>query len=53
LKFINKTFPSYDKNGNFKISPAPFPSQLIFFIKNELSELQINKLNKYGKLIKL
>lgn len=31
LKFINRTFPSYREDGNFKISPAPFPSMIVIF----------------------
>jgi len=31
LKFINKTFPSWREDGNFKISPAPFPSAIVIF----------------------
>ena len=34
LKFINKLLPSYNVNGNFKISPAPFPSAIVIFKKN-------------------
>lgn len=30
LKFINKSFPSYDPN-NLKISSAPFPSAIVIF----------------------
>lgn len=29
LKFENPTFPSWRPNGNFKLSPAPFPSAVI------------------------
>ncbi len=31
LKFINRTFPSWRPDGNFKISPAGFPSAVIVF----------------------
>lgn len=31
LKFINKALPSYNENGNFKVSPAPFPSMIVVF----------------------
>ena len=31
LKFINRTFPSWREDGNFKISPAPFPCSIIVF----------------------
>ena len=31
LKFINRLLPSYNDNGNFKRSPAPFPSAIVIF----------------------
>ena len=31
LKFVNRTFPSYREDGNFKISPAPFPSMIVVY----------------------
>jgi len=31
LKFINRAFPSYRADGNFKVSPAPFPSAVVVF----------------------
>lgn len=31
LKFINRLLPSYREDGNFKSSPATFPSMLVFF----------------------
>ncbi len=31
LKFINRLFPSWRKDGNFKISPAPFPSMIVIY----------------------
>jgi site-specific DNA-methyltransferase (adenine-specific) len=31
LKFINRTFPSWREDGNFKISPANFPSAIVIF----------------------
>ena len=31
LKFVNKSFPSYREDGNFKVSPAPFPIAIIVF----------------------
>lgn len=31
LKFVNPTFPSYRKDGQFEISPAPFPSAIVVF----------------------
>lgn len=31
LKFVNKMLPSYNENGDFKISPAPFPSAIVTF----------------------
>ena len=31
LKFKNRALPSYREDGNYKISPAPFPSAIIVF----------------------
>jgi site-specific DNA-methyltransferase (adenine-specific) len=31
LKFINRLFPSWREDGNFKLTPAPFPSMLIYY----------------------
>jgi phage N-6-adenine-methyltransferase len=31
LKFVNRTFPSWRPDGNFKISAAPFPCSVIVF----------------------
>ena len=31
LKFINRTFPSWRPDGNFKISPAGFPTAVVVF----------------------
>jgi phage N-6-adenine-methyltransferase len=31
LKMVNRTFPSWRADGNFKISPAPFPSAVVVF----------------------
>jgi phage N-6-adenine-methyltransferase len=31
LKFINRKFPSYSSNGDFKLFPAPFPSAIVIF----------------------
>jgi site-specific DNA-methyltransferase (adenine-specific) len=31
LKFVNRTFPSWRADGNFKVSPAPFPSCIVIF----------------------
>ena len=31
LKFINLTLPSWREDGNFKASPATFPSMLVYF----------------------
>jgi len=37
LKFINRTFPSWRADGNFKISPACFPSAVVVFAPNTLA----------------
>lgn len=31
LKFINRMLPSWRPDGNFKVSPAPFPSMIVVF----------------------
>lgn len=31
LKFVNRTFPSWNKEGNYKLTPAPFPSCIVIF----------------------
>ena len=31
LRFINRTFPSWRPDGNFKVSPANFPSMIVYF----------------------
>lgn len=31
LKFINPSLPSYREDGQFKVSPAPFPSAIVVF----------------------
>ena len=40
LKFVNKSFPSYRENGDFKISPAPFPSCIVIFKKDMIPEIK-------------
>jgi site-specific DNA-methyltransferase (adenine-specific) len=35
LKFINKSFPSYKADGDFKVSPAPFPSAIVVMNNKE------------------
>jgi hypothetical protein len=34
LKFVNESLPSYKEDGNFKVSPAPFPSAFVYFGNN-------------------
>lgn len=34
IKFINRSLPSYRSDGNFKSSPAPFPSCIVTFNGN-------------------
>ncbi|WP_137743413.1 DNA N-6-adenine-methyltransferase [Robertmurraya siralis] len=48
LKFINRLFPSWREDGNFKVSPAPFPSLLAVFGTENLTEGQIKLLNSLG-----
>lgn len=35
LKFVNRTFPSWRLDGNYKISPAPFPSMIVIYNPNK------------------
>ncbi len=34
LKFVNRTFPSWREDGNFKVSAAPFPCSVVIFRPN-------------------
>lgn len=38
LKFVNTSFPSYRADGNFKLSPAPFPSAIVVLGKKAKSQ---------------
>ena len=38
LKFINRTFPSWREDGNFKVSPANFPSAVVVFKNQKQAE---------------
>lgn len=38
LKFINRLFPSWREDGNFKISSAPFPSMLVIYKNKNTNE---------------
>jgi len=31
LKFVNRLLPSWNKEGNYKLSPAPFPSMIVIY----------------------
>jgi site-specific DNA-methyltransferase (adenine-specific) len=31
LKFVNRLFPSWNEEGNYKLSPAPFPSMIVVY----------------------
>lgn len=31
LKFVNRLLPSWNEEGNYKLSPAPFPSMIVIF----------------------
>lgn len=31
LKFVNRLLPSWNENGDYKLSPAPFPSMIVVF----------------------
>jgi len=34
LKFVNRIIPSWRVSGNYKLSPAPFPSAVVVFTEN-------------------
>jgi len=34
LKFVNRTFPTCNETGFFKVAPAPFPSCIVIFREN-------------------
>lgn len=36
LKFVNRLLPSYNRDGKFNVSPAPFPNMIVIFYPNEL-----------------
>ena len=44
LKFVNRTFPSWRADGNFKKSPACFPSAVIIFQQNAQAEASPDEL---------
>jgi len=46
LKFENRTFPSWRPDGNFKISPAPFPTMIVIY-NNEPIKNRISSINMY------
>jgi phage N-6-adenine-methyltransferase len=48
LKFINRLLPSYKEDGNFNISSAPFPSQIVVF--GNITNEQISVLESLGKV---
>jgi phage N-6-adenine-methyltransferase len=48
LKFINRLFPSWREDGNFKVSPAPFPSLIAVFGKENLTNGQLEVLTDLG-----
>lgn len=31
LKFVNRLLPSWNEEGNYKLSPAPFPSMVVIY----------------------
>ena len=46
LKFINKAFPSYREDGNYKISSAPFPSAIVIFRAGNIPATKYIELKK-------
>lgn len=48
LRFINRLFPSWREDGNFKVSPAPFPSLIGVYTKDNLTDEQIKVLSDLG-----
>jgi len=49
IKFINRTFPSYREDGDFKLSSAPFPSAIVIFGKDLYSKHSVYEMH-YGFL---
>ena len=49
IKFINKTFPSFNENDNFKIFAAPFPSAIVVFDKTKKSATRYVDLKIFQK----
>ena len=43
LKFENPTFPSWRSDGDFKLSPAPFPSAIVIFGRATFTEYVVYK----------
>lgn len=43
LKFVNRTLPSYNDDGNFKVSPSPFPSAVVIFRPHKLDNVPVVK----------
>ena len=38
LKFKNRLLPSYQENGDYKLSPAPFPSMIVVYYNKKARE---------------
>ena len=49
LKFQNRALPSYKEDLSHLISPAPFPSRLVFF--GEIYEWDVDKLASLGQIL--
>lgn len=44
LKFVNRTFPTWNEEGDYKLTPAPFPSCIVIFReKNEPKTLYVEQ----------
>jgi len=43
LKFVNRLSTSWNENGEYKLSPAPFPSMIVIFRRREVTNVCISK----------
>jgi len=52
LKFKNVHLPSYNPSGDFKMSPAPFPSAIIYIGRNtDMASAFRKEFSQYGRIV--